>query len=319
MSIRKNAIDSIRIGMEDFHSEKEGRHISAVRNIVAGLLLLYKEKLRLLSPEGDPELLIKQYVLPKLDADGNLFFVGRDRKTVDVQQIKKRFEGLNVHVDWKCFDDINKIRNDIEHYYTSESRDAIREALSKSLLLIRNFITKNLHEDPLELLGSECWNSLLKVAKVYKKEEKECKATLEAVDWKHEMQSKCIRDIRCSKCGSSLIRTDHEGKYTPSMDFRCASCGNKFAAEDAMEACVAEYFWIDPYIAMKEDEEPRYGTCPNCQKETFILADDICLACESSRNYKECEGCGASLKLDEQDLGGFCTFCDYGMNRVRDE
>lgn len=90
-------------------------------------------------------------------------------------------------------------------------------------------------------------------------------------------------------------------------------------AEDAMEACVAEYIVGDAYIAMTDGREPPYGTCPNCQKKIFILEEDVCLACESSRNYDECLRCGALLSLDEQDLNGLCGYCNYRMEKVRDE
>lgn len=319
MSILANAVESIQIGVEDFRSQDLRRQLSAVRNVVAGLLLLYKEKLHLLSPAHDSELLIKRDVYPQRDADGDIQFVGEGRKTVDVQQIKERFKRLGVSVDWKLFDAINEIRNDVEHYYTSQSRASVREALSKSLVLIRDFISKELQEAPLEVLGAECWNALLEVADVYNREEAECRASFDAIDWRYQTLEACIREIRCGQCGSSLIRTAHTGMYAPEMDFQCTSCGHEFMAENAMEACVEEHFAGDAYIAMKDGGEPPYGTCPNCRRKTFILGEDICLACESSRDYEECSLCGASLSLDEQDLDGFCGYCNYRMEKVRDE
>lgn len=53
MSIIQNAIDSIQIGVEDFQSDDDRRSVSAVRNIAAGILLLYKEKLCQLSPSDN--------------------------------------------------------------------------------------------------------------------------------------------------------------------------------------------------------------------------------------------------------------------------
>jgi len=299
--------------------EDSRRQLSAVRNVVAGLLLLYKEKLHLLSPPHEPELLIKRDVHPTLGAAGEIQFVGTGRKTVDVQQIKERFKRLGVSVDWKLFDAINEIRNDIEHYYTSQSRASVREALSKSFVLIRDFITSELQESPLELLGAECWNSLLDVADVYNREAAECRATFDAVDWRYQALDACIREIRCAECGSSLIRTTHVGQYSPEMDFQCTSCGSEFTAEDAVEACVVEHFAGDAYIAMTDGGEPPYGRCPNCQKETFVLEEFVCLACGSSLDYDECSLCGASLSLDEQDLDGLCGYCNYRMEKIRDE
>jgi len=59
-SILKNAIISIQLGIEDFlKTEKDPRRaLSAMRNLYAGVLLLFKEKLARLSPKeyGDPPL-----------------------------------------------------------------------------------------------------------------------------------------------------------------------------------------------------------------------------------------------------------------------
>lgn len=55
--------------------------LSAVRNIHAGILLLYKEALRRLSPQGSQEVLIKAKVIPKRSKNGEIQFVGSGRKT----------------------------------------------------------------------------------------------------------------------------------------------------------------------------------------------------------------------------------------------
>ena len=70
MSLFENALHSIQIGVEDFGSDDPRRILSAVRNVQAGVLLLCKEKLRRLSPDG--ELLLKQKLEPILGAGGLL-------------------------------------------------------------------------------------------------------------------------------------------------------------------------------------------------------------------------------------------------------
>ena len=148
MSIIQNAIDSIQIGIEDYESDDDRRSVSAVRNISAGVLLLYKEKLCQLSPDDSKELLIKQNIRPVQNDDGEIIFEGKGNKTVDVQSIKERFKSLKVTVDWTRFDEINKLRNDLEHYYTAMSPDAVREIVAKSFLLIRDFLSEYLGKDP---------------------------------------------------------------------------------------------------------------------------------------------------------------------------
>ena len=63
MSILQNAIDSIVLGLEDFESSDHKRIISCVRNLFAGILLLFKYKLVLLSLPDSNEVLIKQEIL----------------------------------------------------------------------------------------------------------------------------------------------------------------------------------------------------------------------------------------------------------------
>ena len=46
MSLFKNAIDAIQIGVEDYLMGDDRRYLSSVRNICAGVLLLYRAHLR---------------------------------------------------------------------------------------------------------------------------------------------------------------------------------------------------------------------------------------------------------------------------------
>lgn len=129
MSILNNTIDSIALGLEDFELEDRKRLISCTRNLFAGILLLFKYKLSILSPNGSDEVLIKQRILPQVDPNGQLSWFGQGKKTVDVQQIKERFESLGIKTHWDRIKKINDFRNDIEHYHSSLSKDGIRAYL----------------------------------------------------------------------------------------------------------------------------------------------------------------------------------------------
>jgi hypothetical protein len=179
MSLLQNAIDSIQVGVEDYLMDDSRRYLSAVRNICAGILLLYKEKLKRLSPSHDNEVLIKQFIKPICDEEGNVSFVGDSEKTVDVQTIKKRFISLKIEYNWDRFDEINKLRNNIEHYYTDKSSGAVREVIVTSFLLIRDFISEYLEEEPHSVLGEDCWKMLLETEEVYQAEKKNCKQSLD--------------------------------------------------------------------------------------------------------------------------------------------
>lgn len=95
MSMLANAVASIRLGVEDFQAaaKDDARALSAIRNLTAGLLLLFKVKLQNLSPPGSKESLLKQNVTPGLDTDGN-----NDAVIVvlyDFQQLRQ--------ADWRVF------------------------------------------------------------------------------------------------------------------------------------------------------------------------------------------------------------------------
>lgn len=130
MNILNNAIDSIVLGLEDYESSDRKRLISCTRNIFAGILLLFKHKLSILSPKNSDEVLIKQRVLPKKGSTGQIVWSGKGKKTVDVQQIRERFKSLGVKTHWDRIKKINEFRNDIEHYHSNLSKDAIRNLLS---------------------------------------------------------------------------------------------------------------------------------------------------------------------------------------------
>jgi hypothetical protein len=85
-TILKNGIASIQLGVEDYQSSDARRAISATRNIVAGILLLFKERLRELSPSDSEEVLLKKRVQPVMDTRGTVTFEGDGRNTVGVQE-----------------------------------------------------------------------------------------------------------------------------------------------------------------------------------------------------------------------------------------
>ena len=117
MELLDNAIESIQVGVEDYQSGTRSRLLSAVRNIHAGILLLYKEALRRMSPAESNDALMMARIVPSKDPNGKVVFIGEGKKTADTQQIKDRFDTLGIKTDWKRFDRINETRNEVEHLY----------------------------------------------------------------------------------------------------------------------------------------------------------------------------------------------------------
>lgn len=99
----ENALSSIRMGVEDFSSDQDQRGISAARNIHAGLLLLYKEKLRRLSPADSRESLLMARTVVERGTDGKVVWRGSGKKTASQRQVEQRLSGLRVQSTGRGF------------------------------------------------------------------------------------------------------------------------------------------------------------------------------------------------------------------------
>lgn len=172
--------------MRRFKSTDSRLANSALRNIFAGIQLLFKEKLSRLSPEDSDEVLIKQTILPCFDENMVIYFKGKVTKTTDVQQIKERFKEFRIIVDWKVFDEINKLRNNIEHYYTEIPSHVVNKIISKSFKIILDFCRDYLEEEPIEIFGGASWAIFLETDKIYEAEKSANVNSFSQVNWSFE-------------------------------------------------------------------------------------------------------------------------------------
>ncbi len=321
MSLLINAVESVQVGIEDYLMNDSKRYLSAARNICAAVLLLYKEKLCRLSPLHDKEALIKKDIRPTYDDEGNVIFIGKGKRTVDVQEIKERFSSLKIEVNWRRFDELSQLRNDIEHYYTDKSPDAVREIVAKSFILIRDFISEHLEEQPRQLLGDKCWQALLETADVYAAEEEACRKSLEQVDWKYQTLENALTKIRCLVCHSNLIKCKNgdADEYSISVPLICISCGEEFDFGDVVEQCLSDSLAAETYTALKNGDEAPLETCPDCYRDTYMITEAHCAVCDYELEYLECYRCGNSLSLDEQCLDGLCSYCQHKWQKIMDE
>ena len=313
MSILDNAVISIQIGVEDYQSENESRNFSAVRNIYSGLLLFYKEKLRLLSPIDDPELLLKRKLKPVLNKNGKVILKGIGKQTVDTNEIKERFKDFKVNVTWKDFDRIRELRNDLEHYYTSENLDTITEILAKACQLIQEFVTSELGLEPKQLIGEKCWQSLLNIENVYEAAKKECMTTLCNLDWQYEIIRGSLSDLQCPSCSSNLIKHIGGSADYPDIDLVCHSCSSKFHFFDVLSDYLNQIYFADNYIAATQGGEYSTQECPSCDYETYILDENLCVHCGFKYIYKNCVSCGGAISsmYSVSDETKICERCDY--------
>jgi len=314
MELLTNAVKSIQLGIEDFENGDDKRIVSSVRNLYAGILLLFKEKLVRMSPKDTNEVLLKAKTVPKKQKDGSVVFVGVGKNTVNLKQIQERFKNLNINVDWNRVARVAEIRNALEHYYSPENKATIREALSKTFLIVRDFIIHQLNEDPLDLLGNKCWSKLLNISEVFEKEKKECDEALSSIDWESEALRAAISEVSCSECGSSLVTTEaKQNKYLDEIKFSCRACGNIMDFSNVASNCLENYFSFETYLVFDDGADPVLVDCPECCNSGYVIEEDRCAICGYEREYEDCVRCGNSLTIDEQHLGGFCSYCNHIM------
>ncbi|MET3528148.1 hypothetical protein [Phenylobacterium koreense] len=317
-TILSNAVQSIQIGMEDSKSPDPRRVLSAIRNVQAGILLLCKEKLRLLSPLGSDEVLVRERIAPHLNAAGELTFRGTGPKTVDQHQIKERFKTLGVKVNWGPLDKLTGYRNNLEHYAFSGARSELTEALGQAAVIIQELVEDVLALDPASLLGADCWEALLESEALYELALTKCRYTIAAIRWISPAMGQAVEDIECSVCGSQLIeQADVTNTDQRRATFRCIVCHMECSAEEIVPFALSKHLFADAYLAMTDGGEWPLGDCPSCGVAGAIPLGEgerICALCGDGFPEASCAVCHAALSVDEISENG--SLCAYHLHQA---
>lgn len=299
-------------------SPEQGRMISGLRSIHAGILLLIKEKLVRLSPPGSGEVLIKQKIRAVLDAGGKLSFVGEGKKTIDLFQMEERTKALGISVDWARVHEITQIRNDAEHYYTALSVGAIKGALAKSFIVIRDVLETQLEVEPLSALGEDTWQQLLSNAEVYDKERKECLNSMRSIDWDSSTLTEAVEAATCGKCGSDLLLPVQNGTRLEDVGLKCRSCGAEEVFADFASAALKTHYSPRAYRIAKDGGDDNIIDCPHCGEFGYVLSEGKCSICGESA-VQECSRCGCRIPASEISDGDMCGYCLHMWEKMKDE
>lgn len=312
-SLFENAVQSIQLGVEDYQSNDPRRPISAVRNFYAGVLLLAKEVLVRAAPNADPKEVLSARYKPVPDGEGGVELKPTNN-TVDFSTLPERFKDFGLTIAQGLLNELNRIRTDIEHYYTDKSRDHVREAIAKAFPVVTGLF-RQLDESPSEALG-EAWAAMLDVRAVYEAELAACKETFGKVKWKSDL----LADIPllCPECGSHLVEqvrdwnTDHQ-----CMDAKCRMCGAEISAEHLVEFALDKYFEGESYLAMRDGDTTPIHACPECGVTAYITSSEHsgCVWCGESLG--ECARCMTGLTPDNVswDNSSLCAYCDHIMSK----
>jgi hypothetical protein len=313
-SLFDNAVQSIQLGIEDLQANDPRRALSAVRNFYAGVLLLAKEVLVRQVPDADPDEVLGARYKPIPDGEGGVRYEPMSNQTIDFATLGDRFKDFGLKIDRTALNDLNRIRNAIEHYCTDESRETVREAIAKAFPVVVDLF--NLAEErPHEVLG-DAWPIMLDVRAVYEKELDRCRRSFDHIDW--PLKALAEAPFNCPECNSDLVaQLDSNNTDIQSAECECRSCRARVDAEKAIERALKLHFAWDSYIAMKDAGEDLLGTCPECGTEAYIcLGDEVgCAWCGFVLG--DCDLCYTGLTPANVSFhdSSVCSYCDHMMHK----
>lgn len=322
MSMLRNAVESIQVGMEDFHDDDDRRVLSAIRNLYAGILLLFKYKLQQLSPEDSDEALLKNKVIPVTNpTTGDIIWIGKGKKTVEVQEIIERLTALGITgVDWKLLKALQDIRNDIEHYYSQLPVERMKEAIANALHLISQFCEPHLGERPVDILGRECWDLMLTVTAVFEAELRACQENLNSVSWPFEEVLESINFMTCPECESRLVKVADPTAERDAIKFSCSSCQVEVSYAAVVGPAVSARMAGRNHWRVKDGDEPETCICPECGEDALLVGEGECAACFNELEYSHCGSCEERLSLEERLYSeGTCSYCQHRYDKMMAE
>lgn len=312
----QNAFDSIELGMDDFSWGEHKRIISAVRNFYAGVLLLGKECLiRAVPGDRNMSAIYSRYT-PYIDEeDMGLKFKPIGIKTVDLEEMKKRFESFGLSWPKTDMRRLQILRNNLEHFHAKESINQMKEVIKECFPIVENFFDI-LELDPSQEIG-DAWSTMLKEKDFFNDIQQRCLKSFENISFPIEID---FEKIKCSICNSSLIyQEDPTNVCLSDVEVRCRSCGEYDIAPYGFPSMVIEalYHRAD-FISVKYHGETVIFDCNSCGEGTYVSTGDvnICFSCEESVGG-ECARCGDDLSIENQSINNssYCDYCDHMMNK----
>lgn len=305
-TILENAVASINLGIEDYQSTDRRRALSALRNISAGILLLFKEKLIRMSSD---EMLIKKDFQMQWK-DGKASFIVKGDRTVDYGEIKERFKLVGLAFDFSDMDLIVRQRNRIKHYVADTPTKALQVTLAKAFNIISKFCREHLGEEAVSMFEYELWRVLLTENAIYEAELKVCDARMEEIKWPFPELKDIFSGYHvCSKCSSDLTSPIDPRANLDDLCFSCASCGNVDAFVDVIEVFFSQWASGENYASIKEGGDAINEECGQCMRDTYLVSKGYCVACGHAP-YIVCAGCGQKYWGQH-----YCEYCDAMAGR----
>jgi hypothetical protein len=297
--------------------------LSSVRNLFAGVLLLFKYKIATtVDDPNDAYSLIfnPPEVLPHTDGSGGIEWrpTGNFRRTtIDIENIKKRFRGFGISVDWVVIDQLQDARNQLEHLHPANTMGEVADFVAALVPVLQSFITDEMGEVPAELLGST-WTTMLNHHQFFKATMEACRDEWKAAKAPEGMQN-WLNRCQCDECGSTLVRPvaeDIDVGMTfddEKLRYLCVACNN---SGEIVPLMIGELVQAQGDYNEFDGEESPVDECDQCNHYTFVVSDGRCHWCEYELEYPECKVCGEMLRQDDQDNSGFCGYHLHQFEKV---
>jgi hypothetical protein len=309
-----NAVVSLRLGIEDFRANDPDRALSAVRNFYSGALLLAKEALWRRAPEADLDDVLAARYAPKPDGSGGVTIEPVGNATIDFSNLARRFKDFEIEfstADFNRLERLGRIRNDIEHRYSSESHNAVKEAIGQAFPVVISLF-QLCSEEASQNLG-DCWATMLDIKEAFELERDACVRTFGEVEFPFDELAG--HAFRCSGCGSELVYQENSENTDPAgIRGKCKSCGEQHDAEELIVGALRHKYGADIYLAHADGGEMPVGVCPECATEAYVYGTG-CIWC--AEVLGSCARCGTDITPDNAswDTGSLCSYCDYVMSK----
>jgi hypothetical protein len=310
-----NAVQSIQLGVEDYRSNDPRRALSAVRNYYAGLLLLAKEVLVRAAPQAVADDILGARYKPIPDGAGGVRHVKVGHQTIDFSTLAERFKDFGLKINQAALNELNRIRTDIEHFCTGESRQTVREAIAKAFPVAVDLFALAA-EAPHEVLG-DAWHTMLEVRYVYEQELEACEKSFSTL--KSEVDVLEQISFNCPDCRSDLVAQTEPTNTDPwSIQAVCRSCGAEPDGDKLVEHSLGEHLHGQVYRAFKDGDVIPLDQCPQCGRRTYVVGEEHegCALCQFVLD-PSCANCGSTLIASDAHPADprLCSYCYHVLTK----
>ncbi len=315
-----NAVTSIRLGVEDFEEADAlggdtSRSLSSVRNLFAGVLLLFKFKIAdcaINDDEAESLIFMPPKVQPFPDGKGGVVWRPHGkfkRTTIDVATIKERLDAFKIGVDWKVVEHLQALRNEIEHLHPNQAHGDLLVFVGDLFPVLSDFINSHLGTTPNDLLGG-AWSTMLNHVNTYQRIKADCEAEWAKAGLPGRMDG-YIDQVRCDACGYPLVKPNpeqiEEGLTVENDDsvfeYQCVSCDHRAKVKLDLIYALNMQFNSD-YKSQDIDVED----CYECGNSTFVVGERECYWCGYELGDVSCLVCEELLSQDEAASGRLCSY-----------